>query len=345
MSDFIKMIREKLVGEEMTEKPIMKVCMLGARGVGKTSVLTSMYSNLNHVVNATNIHLTPESGTGSVLDRKLKDLKSMFSNHSVGGAAGGIAGDNTESIFEFNLGMNSENVNMGLELRDYPGEYVVDYPEKVKEYIYESNAIIIAIDTPYLMEEDGRYNGQKNRVGDIISFFRNAIKSDCDDKLVIFVPLKCEKYYHEGRIEEVTNKVKAEYSEIIDFLRDRGNIRGLEGKFACVITPILTVGEIIFDRFEEIDGQMVSKYKYLKPGAKFSPRYCEQPLLYLLAFVCKQYLNMKKQKESKGILTRLRKFFALNPQANNMLIEIQRLSVHKNENVEGYTVCFGRGKV
>ena len=50
-------VKSKIFGEKMPEKPIMRITMLGARGVGKTSVLTSMYSNMNNAVNDTKLSL------------------------------------------------------------------------------------------------------------------------------------------------------------------------------------------------------------------------------------------------------------------------------------------------
>lgn len=353
-------VKSKIFGEKMPEKPIMRITMLGARGVGKTSVLTSMYSNMNNAVNDTRLHIVPDQGTGLVLRKKSDELKQMFfdGNNISDEVKSGIPGDMTVSTFEFDFGLNTEKINMGLEIKDFPGEFVLTEPETVQRFIDESNAVLVAIDTPHLMENDGRYNEGKNRTKIITDFFKNTLKGNSDEKLIMLIPLKCEKYYHDGEIDSVKAKVKDEYRELIAFLRDKNNENGLKGKFACVIAPILTVGEIVFNNFSDtegdikevvmIDGAVLPEkvnYRYLKLGAEYKPKYCEQPLFYLLSFVSKQYLRIKEEKDESGLIGKLKKRFALTPKINEMLLEIQKLSHKKVENVDGYETCFGRGKI
>lgn len=352
--------KEAVVGKKMTEKPVMKVTMLGARGVGKTSVLTSMYNNMNTAINDTKLHILADTDTSSLLDNKTVALKHMFTDNNdlTDNVQSGIAGDSKVSKFTFDFGLNTQQINMGLELQDYPGEYVKLYPDTVKQYIAESNAIIIAIDTPHMMECDGRYNEGKNFPSLITRFFKETLTASSDEKLIMLVPLKCEKYYHEDRINEVTDQVRETYRELIRFLKDKGNKNGIEGKFACVITPIQTVGQIVFDNFQTlpngevdemtIDGHLVPKkvnYRYLRGGAVYSPIYCEQPLYYLLSFVAKQYLRMKSQKEKKGIFSRLMEKWDLIPNINELLTEIQMFDYKKADNTDGFVTICGRGKV
>lgn len=355
-----KTFGKTVFGEKMPEKPLMKITMLGPRGVGKTSVITSMYNNTDIAVSDTKLHIIPEEGTKTILRNKRKDLKNMFLEKNAAGdtVQPGIPGDNTVSIFEFTFGLNTENINVGLEIRDFPGEYLLWEPDKVREYIKESSAVLIAIDTPHLMEAGGRYSEGKNRVSLITKFFEETLNTESDEKLIMLIPLKCEKYYHEGKIDAVTKKVREEYGELLTFLRDRNDTRGMKHKFACVIAPILTVGEIVFDRFETSDGSISevtdstgavvpgqAVYRYWKPGAKYRPQYCEQPLLYLLSFVSKQYLNQKEEKDASGLLRKFKKMFELTPKTSQLLMEIQKMGNKKNDRTEGYEVCFGRGKV
>ena len=239
---------------------------------------------------------------------------------------------------------------MGLELQDYPGEYVKSQPEVVKQYISDSQAIIIAIDTPHMMECDGRYNEGKNFPSLITEFFKEALADSADEKLIMLVPLKCEKYFHEHRIEEVTQEVRKTYRELLRFLKNKN-------QYACVITPIQTLGQIVFDGFQETDGQVDEilidgnpvparvKYRYLCPGAAYSPVYCEQPLYYLLSFISKQYMRMKNQKENIGFLNILLKKFDLMPNVQELLTEIQYFSYKMADSSDGFVTLFGAGKV
>lgn len=353
-------VKDTIVGKKMTEKPVMKVTMLGARGVGKTSVLTSMYNNMNTAITDTKLHILADTETSALLDAKTDALKHMFSdnNELSDSVQSGIAGDSKVSKFSFDFGLNTQKINMGLELQDYPGEYVKLYPDTVKKYIDESHAIIVAIDTPHMMECDGRYNEGKNFPTLITNFFKETLNASSEEKLIMLVPLKCEKYYHEDRINEVTDRVREIYRDLIRFLKDKGNKNGMEGKFACVITPIQTVGQIVFDNFQQlsngevdetmIDGKPVPRrvnYRYLRGGAVYSPVYCEQPLYYLLSFVAKEYLRMKSQKEKKGIFSKLMAKWDLVPNINELLTEIQMFDYKKAGCTDGFVTLCGRGKV
>lgn len=352
-------IGKVLFGEKMPEKPVMKITMMGARGVGKTSVLTSMYSNMNEAINDTGLYITADPGTDLILKNKSDDLKRMFyyGNDINDEVKPGIAGDSTVSKYSFEFGLSTEKVAINLELQDFPGEYVRDEPETVKQYIEESNCVLIAIDTPHLMECDGRYNDGKNYTSVITNFFKETLNAQSSEKLIMLVPLKCEKYYHDMNIDQVTAKVRSTYRELISFLKDKDNENGFQGRFACVIAPIQTVGEIVFDGFAETDGQVEEimlknvpvpkkvKYKYLKADAAFNPKHCEQPLYYLLSFVAKQYLRMKENAENSGLLGRFMKLWAQTPQVSNLLVELQRFSFKKLDKADGFVVCCGNGKV
>lgn len=356
---FLSKAKEVLIGKEMPEKPIIKMCMMGPRGVGKTSVLTSVYNNMNMAVTGTEMYIKADTGTAIILNKKATDLKGMFKpGNKLGDAVRpGIAGDDVATPFGFDFGINTQNINMGLEIKDFPGEYVLSEPETVKAYIADSSAIMLAIDTPHLIEYDGKYNEAKNRTSIITKFFTENPSALRDRKLVMLVPLKCEKYYHEGCIEEVTRKVEEVYAELINFLRDKENTNGMKGLHACVITPILTLGEVVFDCFGMEDGVVAEvmshgyplpkfpQYKYQKAGARYAPKYCEQPVYYLLSFVSKLYRDMKEDAESSGLLRKMKRMFQQIPENDIILQEMHKFKARKVDNVDGFVILFGKGKV
>lgn len=362
----IKSRVENVIGEvgKQTEAPRMKmkVCMLGARGVGKTSVITSMYNSQKEAVKGTGLFLVADSDTEKILDNKREDLIRIFDGiHKEKElvAESGIPGDASESVFEFTYGMNSEKVNIDLEIRDYPGEYLRDEPETVAGFVREASAIMIAIDTPCLMEENGKYHLAKNRI-DLVSKFLMNYLDNTEEKMILLVPLKCEKYYREGRIDEVTATVKKQYDGLIQYLCDKENMHGFKKKICCAITPIQTLGDVAFDSFarnemtgdiKEIttkDGMKLPaeiRYHYTASNAKYSPINCVQPLYYLLAFVSKQYEKARQEEKNSGWIGRLREAFRLIPNVEAFLLEIQRLGVKRIENAQGYKVLFGRGRL
>lgn len=238
MGGFKNLIAESAPVKDMMKKGepkrlTMKVVMLGARGVGKTSVITSMYNSQKQAVSGTNLFLAADAPTRMILDDKKIQLTGIFSGiHRQGDrmTESGISGDYAESAFRFTYGMNSERINIDLEIRDYPGEYLRDSPDIVADYIREANAVMIVLDTPCLMEAGGRYHEGKNRPELVKNFIRQYLSNE-EEKLILFVPLKCEKYYQEGRIDEVTTKIRSEYADLIAYLRDKENEHGFKKKF------------------------------------------------------------------------------------------------------------------
>lgn len=339
----------------------MRVCMLGARGVGKTSVITSMYNSQKAAVSGTNLFLTANGATQTVLENKKNLLKGMFAG--VHGAdslvtESGLPGDSAESLFQFTYGMNSERINIDLEIRDYPGEYLRTEPERVAVYIREADAVLIAIDTPCMMEAEGCYHEGKNRPQLVMDFLMENLSSE-SEKLVLLVPLKCEKYYLEGQIDQVTDRVRKSYAPLIAHLKGQKNESTGKKNVCCAIAPIQTLGGVRFDSFEAAEdggprelatkeGQPLPariRYRYTASNADYAPRYCEQPLYYLLAFVSKQYQKAQGQQGAGGLFGRLREALRMIPNVDAFLIEMAALGQKRLDGVQGYQVLFGRGRI
>lgn len=357
----IKDLTGKFVPKVEPPHLTMRVCMLGARGVGKTSVITSLYNSHKDAVSGTNLFLKANGTTQTVLESKKSMLNAMFRGlHAEGDLVteSGIPGDSSDSLFCFTYGMNSERINIDLEIRDYPGEFLRQEPDLVAEYIREANAVLIAIDTPCMMEEEGRYHTGKNRPQLVMDFLTQHLSSE-SEKLVLFVPLKCEKYYFEDRIDEVTERIQREYAPLLSHLRGQKNDTTGKKNVCCAITPIQTLGGVLFDSFErkpdgtvgEImtpDGLALPEkinYRYAASNASYSPKYCEQPLYFLLAFVSMQYQQVQKQQNSSGLLARLREALRLIPKIDDFLLEIAMLGQRRLNGAHGYKILFGRGRL
>ena len=282
-------------------KPCMKVCMMGPPAVGKTTILTAVFNETKNSITDTMLKLTARGDTDTVLDQRLKELKAAFKYKedvsTIGQTPGaGLAATFDESEFLFSFGILGKEPVLDMEIKDFPGERVDDAPERVTQFIRESTAIFIAIDTPHMMEQGGKYNEVKNRTADITKFFQQAIYDIDKEKLVILIPLKCEKYQHEGRMQEVLECTKKTYSELIRLFSQHGRI-------CCSIAPIITLGGVEFDGFNlDAGGEVMIdecgvpehvKFKYVSADAKYQPLFCSQPLYALLSFMAASYQRIK----------------------------------------------------
>lgn len=349
--------------KEPPQPPRMKmaVCMLGPRGVGKTSVITSMYNSQKEAVRGSNLFLVANGDTQIILDDKKNLLNNVFCGFHEEGSLmeeSGIPGDSTESLFEFTYGVNSERINIDLEIRDYPGEYLKNDPQIVADYIREASAVLVAIDTPCMMEEGGRYNEGRNSPKLVMDFLISHL-SNQEEKLVLLVPLKCEKYFREGSIDEVTGCVQKNYAPLLEYLRDKENQHSFKMKVCCAITPIQTLGGVSFDSFARNedgslaefttkDGKVLpvkTNYTYVSADAAYSPKYCVQPLYYLLSFVSKKYRKTQDEEKVSGWLGKLKEALRLIPNVDEFMMEIAALGIHRMDGNCGYKILFGRGRI
>lgn len=187
------------------------------------------------------------------------------------------------------------------------------------------NIIMIAIDTVYLMEKAANHKaefvGQYNERRNYCQYIANMVKeffqvADGEPpKMIMFIPLKCEKYYNSGEMELVNGRIHTAYKDIFSFVE--------KDKYEIIIAPILTLGKntIEFSRFEYgEDGEVMldkdlmipsmPKYIFKDISCSYSPKYCEQPLLYTLAYILDLMQKMKKnEKLNAGLFKKFKLYF------------------------------------
>lgn len=93
--------------------------------------------------------------------------------------------------------------------------------------------------------------------------------------------------------KELLEKVKQGYAPLLDHL----NYPSLNPWVASVITPVQTVGSVIFSRME-VDRENNPHFYFRKTrhDAQYSPVDSEQPLRYLLRFLLKLHLDSRQWK-------------------------------------------------
>lgn len=142
-----------------------------------------------------------------------------------------------------------EVANIRLDFVDVPGEWmrkgVAEHSQLVDE-VKSSDVFVIAIDTPYLMQDDIEVNEIYNRIPEIADTLEyiHLGNEEADWKQIIFCPIKCEKWAKEGRLFEVTRKIKTAYKQIINRWVQIPNIQ-------IWVMPIQTVGALVFDNHRE----------------------------------------------------------------------------------------------
>lgn len=312
----------------MSDKKVeVKVMMFGGRRCGKTSVLAAMQSCFEEKFGRGNLMIyADDDDTMIKLEEKSREISSYFHNQ---GKSRSFTPDSAPTLdiieYRFNINLkNKDSDGMVVDFIDYPGEWLdaKKYPDKYKmlgEMIKKVHIIIIAIDSPHLMEQTnsdeedavGQFNDNRNysrRIGEWAK--RNfSTKSDLSAKMVLFVPLKCEKYYHAGQMDILNKKIHKAYKDTFNFFTNN------QQPYEVAITPILTCGDIDggveFDRFErdEVTKEIILESEYQTPRKAFyiftkkmaepKPLYCEQPMIYILSYVLAM-IKIIKMNEKKG---------------------------------------------
>ncbi len=278
--------------------PVLRISMMGARGVGKTSVLTSIFKEGQDAIAGSSIFWKADNETAG----KLNSLKVALMNAFETRNPSNLPASSVQSEYCFKVGMSGKE-KVDIRIKDFPGEYLTSAKEEdkknVSSFIDESQVILIAIDTPYLMEEDGRYNELKNEVQTVFRFLKeNPVLFK--NKLIMLVPLKCEKYFHDNTIHLVIDKVAETYTPLLDYFRTNN--------IACVTTPIQTLGDIDYVRMKNnpYGGRLekLAEYEFRGEHPKYTPLYCAQPFYYLLTYSI-NYFEWQNNHPSGSLLEKI----------------------------------------
>ena len=283
--------------KKLNAPPVLRISMMGARGVGKTSVLTSIFKESQETIAGSSIFWKADNDTAGKLNALKLALMNAFETRN----PSNLPASSVQSEYRFKVGMDGKE-KVEIRIKDFPGEYLVgneDNQKAVSSFIDESQVIVVAIDTPYLMEEGGRYNEQKNEVQTIFRFLKENPEL-FKNKLIMLVPLKCAKYFHNNTIHQVSDKVAELYAPLREYFK--------ANNIASVITPIQTLGDIDFTRMTTNpyagEVEKLAEYEFRGEHPKYAPLYCAQPFYYLLTYSI-NYFEWQNNHPSGSILEKI----------------------------------------
>ena len=311
--------------------PEIVTTMLGASGVGKTTLLTSIYEQFSKIKEV-NFEFTPDPDTEEILQKNLRDLQSMedkvIAKEGERGIEGTSAVAGPESLPEFAFYLSKrERQLLKLSFRDYPGSYVLKDNPKGRQYLksllQESTAAIISIDTPVMIEphkldplnrknwdllkdKSGRWHNAKNHPEEILSLFKSAYTNLKEPKLVILAPVKCETYVQTPEsATKLLGCIKDKYSPLLKFLSDPSR----KDNIAVVTTPIQTVGCLFFSHYF-IEDFNKPRFVFKKNNSMdtYYPKDSDHLLRYLLSFLLKRH-NDQQIYQRSPILRSVRDIF------------------------------------
>ena len=283
----------------------LNVMMVGPRGVGKSSLIAAMYERLQPEFNNTGCRLVPVTTTGAKLAERLGQLKALGDEYM---PTGGRDGDAKVLDYEFEIGPVKGNPSLKLTFNDVPGRYYSSEADPndlklVDEHLAQAAASVIAIDTPALIEERGKYHESINRPGQIRDLYQRVLSATNGSRFVILAPVRCEAYLAEkrgqSRAKELLDCVQKGYEGLLGILKQSE----FRDRIAVVVTPVQTVGCLRFSRFNTTSGRPEAIFRKFTHEATYKPVDCEQPLRYILRYLLD--LHTAHVQQNKGIWDRL----------------------------------------
>jgi len=301
----------------------MKIFMVGGRRCGKSTVLASMYDNADKTLAGTKLALTANPKLMFGLQDTINQSESYF--YDLDTESFVTVSDENANLerksYPFQLALSGKTTGLEVEFDDVPGEFFTNpaHSEEVKAAIRASHAVIIAIDTPCLLEEMipekgfGKYHAEDNKVVEITRFLKENLNvEEIEERLILFVPIKCEKYYYANRMPEVAQAVQRGYRELLTFLASDT----LKDHCTAVILPMISLGGLKFHKFtgsghaSPTASQRYIYHNNTVEGPRYVPLYCDQPLLYTIAYLTRLYRQNEKGflGKIKAILSQLARF-------------------------------------
>jgi len=123
------------------------------------------------------------------------------------------------------------------------------------------------------------------------------------------------------------NRVKQGYETLLNFLKAEALLQNV----AVVVTPVQTVGTVVFSHVEVKDGKPFFWFHQTN-NPKYNPIDSEQPLRYILRFLLKKYT------ERKGLRSWLGKLFGQDEPFKQAVAEIAKGC----KNGDGFAVLQGQ---
>ena len=264
------------------------ITFVGARGVGKTSLLASMYRELQkEAVSCFCIDSESDGGVSlQVLGRTHEDMLKAMSAPigEIISTEQGISGTTEPRNFTFRgqgtitHGEEKKLFHFPFRFTDLPGGWYIgksqygdstDGVQKISDALNRSMVSFLSVDTPALMSGDPYLMNEFNRLGHIQNCYTQLAAQLASNKhTVIIVLSRCETYVKDPQLKEKLEiTLKEKYGALINVLRNAG--------CKVKVTWIESLGGVEFVRYKD-------KCAQFKRTGAYAPNNCATPLIMAL---------------------------------------------------------------
>ena len=274
---------------------------LGPSGAGKTTLLACMQKNFEELLPGYFYPADPK--TFSTLNTAYKKLEAEANSQSIEFAVG-VEG--TSDLRQYAFTIKGKNANLPVRFFDFPGGWMNPHDESQAEnyeqvinIVQRSMVILVAINTPYIMEYDGRYKDYAG-VDEIQYVIKTSLINSDSNKLIIFVPIKCERYTSTSAdSKQMRDKIKEVFDETLKLSTNPV----YKDRLAVALLPVHTVGNARFSRFSIRNGEITQEVYLKNRSIKFSPKDADQPLRFAMSFLLNEFAKGQKNSLLKSLFS------------------------------------------
>lgn len=247
----------------------IKILMMGGQRVGKSSALAAVMDAFvngkgKDVFSAGDVTTLATVGGKSQesITSKLAQAKAMLQSNVGKVVMVDYGKTSIKWDYTLELTLAGKSDSMKLTFTDINGEFFEGgnmQQDAVIDLVKEYDVFIVAVDCTYLMEArnddnelvDPVIHNKYNCVDSIHTFLTHINDNDGKNaKLVIFVPVKCEKWAKEGRLEQVAQAIREDYATTLKALDKYKSVQ-------IEILPIQTIGSMVFA--EHLEAKLLNR--------------------------------------------------------------------------------------
>lgn len=337
----------------------IRIAMVGPSRIGKTSLMASMFYVLRDIVGSvSSLQLYADDDTMRRLKNKHNALESLFDDPTTLEITGALPGDEVESDYHFRIAREGNSEGVQLTVTDWPGGWLSSKSPKratMLAILRGSDIIIAPVDTPALVEarqdcdhgvssddriRKGCWHCQYNQPDSVTSAVSQGLVDvgRFSEAMVIFVPLRCEKYVGSNDVDLVS-AVQRGYPRFFgpDQPGSRENV-------CVVIGPAQTLGTVHYaGQRWRLGNDYLPKFRKTTKDATRHPVDVEQPLLYALRFLLVRYQQIRQRSNAPVLLARMRLSWLVRRISNDAALESLMTDLSSRvQQHHGYAVTNGR---
>lgn len=297
-----------------------KILMLGGMGSGKSSVLAAIYDQAVSLTAGFDLSLTLDRASAKSLLNKLYMVKSDADREIEGPFEMRGVGNAEVQEYSIEIGRKMQEPVLQLTFLDTRGGWMADDPGLLQDLLSQCRAAILAIDAVELCLGRNHVPRDPSLCRNLPDHTRELIvkwlaSNPAMPKLLCITPIKTETFLRSrpnfnaadgGRI--LLERISSEYSRTLESLRADPQ------RTAVVLTPVQTVGNVVFDSYvgsqnghypTELWRQITGDETPHQKPSGYAPLDCDQPLRHILNFFITQHVNAANLSRRKGFWERL----------------------------------------